>query len=115
MKFLDDSINSMWKLVAVLSANRKTNSDLVNKVNDVIWCTDDPWFCEELYKVRLTKFKQAITRAFDGNFGLKEEVQLKAMLAVLQNTSVLKEKTLIPETFLKAMEKSKEKDYEDWE
>jgi hypothetical protein len=104
-EFILNQLTKLHELVGLLSGNPNTRRSLRMSINKVIWDVKDPYFYQPLYDADMTAMVMDITTAIEGNFGRKEDVQLKALLVILSKVSLLRENALIPQKFMRMMER----------
>lgn len=103
-QFLASNLSNLHKLVALLSGNAQTRKKLRYHINLVIKDIRDPFFYQPLYEANMTNLLCAITTAFEGNFGRKEDVQLQTLLVILSKVSLMRDQVMIPEKFRRMLE-----------
>lgn len=108
--FVAAQLPKLQQLASVVAGHPKTREDLRHRINQVTEDLRDPYFDEDLYQAHYTQMLKALTSAFIGNFGIKEDVQIKALLTVITKISPLRETVLIPESYRRYMQDREELD-----
>jgi hypothetical protein len=102
--FLEGQLTNFHKMVALLAGNKQTRQKLRYQINKVIRDIRDPFFYDPLYQADVTNLMCAMTSAFEGNFGRKEDVQLQTLLVILSKVSLMRDQVMIPEKFKKMLD-----------
>lgn len=103
-RFMEDQLKNLHELVALLAGNRTTRTKLAYAINHCIRDIRDPYFFEPLYNAHMTNLICSITKAFEGNFGKKEDVQLQTLLVILSKVSIMRESVMVPEKYRKMLD-----------
>lgn len=103
-RFLETNLIKLHNMVALLAGNKATRQLLRNRINTVIRDIRDPYFYRPLYDADMTNLMCAITSAFEGNFGRKEDVQLQTLLVILSKVSLMRETVMVPEKYRRMLD-----------
>jgi hypothetical protein len=102
---LREQLGVLRKLLGHLSGERKSRKILVRAIEKLRDQLDEKYEYVPLTITRVRNLEKAIDFAISSSFGLKEDIQNASLVAILEKTSVLESKHLVPESYMKLLEK----------